>query len=262
MKNSRILIAGFLFSTLLFSCKDKNKLEEVVEIPDPVAQTKTATAVGNPADVKADPGTFQMKGLPYAYDALAPYIDAKTVEIHYSKHHVGYANNLNKAIAGTPLEKQTIEEILTKLDMENKAVRNNAGGYYNHNLYWEIMAPKAGGEPKGALADAITKTFGSFENFKTQFSDAGAKQFGSGWSWLVVDKTGTLVVGSTPNQDNPLMPNVGISGTPVLAMDVWEHAYYLNYQNKRADYITAFFNLINWDAVSKKYDEAQAKVKK
>ncbi|PZQ77719.1 MAG: superoxide dismutase, partial [Flavobacterium johnsoniae] len=164
----------------------------------------------------------------------------------------------NKAIAGTALEKQTIEEILSKLDLENKAVRNNAGGYYNHNLYWEIMGPKKGGEPTGALAEAINKDLGSFENFKTQLTEAATKQFGSGWAWLVVDKTGKLVIGSTPNQDNPLMPNMSVSGTPILGLDVWEHAYYLKYQNKRPDYITAFFNLINWDAVAKKYEAAKA----
>jgi Fe-Mn family superoxide dismutase len=176
------------------------------------------------------------------------------METHYSKHYLKYINELNKAIKGTPLETKKIEDILATLDMENKAVRNNGGGFYNHTLYWEIMAPNAGGEPKGALLEAINKDFGSFENFKTQFTEAATKQFGSGWAWLVVDKTGKLVVGSTPNQDNPLMPNVGIAGKPILAIDVWEHAYYLHYLNKRPDYITAFYNVINWNAVAKKYE--------
>ncbi|WP_306352579.1 superoxide dismutase [Flavobacterium sp. '19STA2R22 D10 B1'] len=257
MKKSALILASLLLVVSIQSCNNKDKkLEEVVEVP--VTKEEKPT-MGNPADVKADEGPFQMVPLPYAYDALEPSIDAKTMEIHYSKHHVGYTNNLNKAIVGTPLEKQTIDEILTKLDLENKAVRNNAGGYYNHNLYWEIMGPKAGGEPTGALAEAITKDFGSFANFKTQLTEAATKQFGSGWAWLVVDKTGKLVVGSTANQDNPLMPNMGISGAPILALDVWEHAYYLNYQNKRPDYINAFFNVINWNAVAKRYEAALVK---
>ncbi|WP_236564877.1 superoxide dismutase [Flavobacterium sp. MK4S-17] len=215
--------------------------------------------MGNPDDVKADEGAFQVVKLGYAYNALEPHIDAKTMEVHYSKHYLGYTNKLNAAIKGTDLEGKTIEEILSGLSMDNKAVRNNGGGYYNHTLFWEVLAPNAGGQPKGALAEAINKDFGSFDNFKQQFSDAAANQFGSGWAWLVVDKSGKLVVGSTPNQDNPLMPNVGISGKPILGLDVWEHAYYLNYQNKRPDYIAAFYNVINWDAVGKKYDAAIAK---
>lgn len=257
MKNVRILLSAFVLMTAMQSCKDKNNLEEVVAVPEP--QKEEAAPLGNPDDVKADEGSFQLAKLGYAYDALTPNIDAKTMEIHYSKHYLKYTNELNKAIKGTPLETKTIEEILGTLDMENKAVRNNGGGYYNHTFFWEVMGPKAGGEPKGALAEAIKKDFGSFENFKTQFSEAATKQFGSGWAWLVLDKTGKLVIGSTPNQDNPLMPNVGISGKPVLALDVWEHAYYLNYQNKRPDYITAFFNVINWDTVGKKYDAALVK---
>jgi Fe-Mn family superoxide dismutase len=209
--------------------------------------------------VKAEAGPFQMAKLGYKYDALAPHIDARTMEIHYSKHYKKYTDELNKAIKGTDLEKKTIEEIFATLDMENKPVRNNGGGYYNHSLFWEIMGPNGGGSPKGAIAEAITKDFGSFDAFKTQFAEAATKQFGSGWAWLVVGKDGKLAIGSTPNQDNPLMPNTGISGKPVLALDVWEHAYYLNYQNKRPDYIAAFFNVINWDAVAKKYDAALAK---
>jgi Fe-Mn family superoxide dismutase len=254
MKRVKILLSALAVMAALQSCNDKNNLEEVVQVPEP--QKETAAPMGNPDDVKADPGSFQVMKLPYAYDALAPHIDAKTMETHYSKHYLAYTNNLNKAITGTPLENKTIEEILRTLDMSNMAVRNNGGGYYNHTFFWEIMGPKAGGAPKGALAEAITRDFGSFENFKTQFTDAATKQFGSGWAWLVADKTGKLSIGSTPNQDNPLMPNVGVTGQPVLALDVWEHAYYLNYQNKRADYIKAFYNVINWDAAGKKYDAA------
>lgn len=257
MKKVKIFLSALIVVTSLQSCKDKNNLEEVVATPEP--QKEAAPALGNPDDVKAEAGPFQMAKLGYKYDALAPHIDARTMEIHYSKHYKKYTDELNKAIKGTDLEKKTIEEIFATLDMENKPVRNNGGGYYNHSLFWEIMGPNGGGSPKGAIAEAITKDFGSFDAFKTQFAEAATKQFGSGWAWLVVGKDGKLAIGSTPNQDNPLMPNTGISGKPVLALDVWEHAYYLNYQNKRPDYIAAFFNVINWDAVAKKYDAALAK---
>ena len=256
MKKVKIFLSVFAFAAALQACKNDKDLEEVVAIPEP--QKEEAAPLGDPNEVKADEGPFQIGKLGYAYDALAPHIDAKTMEIHYSRHHLKYTNELNKAIKGTPLETKTIEEILRTLDMENKAVRNNGGGYYNHNLFWEVMGPNGGGEPKGALAEAITKDFGSYDAFKTQFTDAASKQFGSGWAWLVVGKDGKLMVGSTPNQDNPLMPNTGISRTPVLALDVWEHAYYLNYQNKRPDYINAFFSVVNWNAVSKKYEAAVA----
>jgi len=199
---------------------------------------------------------FELPKLPYAYNALEPYIDAQTMEIHHSKHHNAYTTNLNAAIAGTELEGKTIEEILKNLDLSKAAVRNNGGGFYNHNLFWEIMAPNAGGEPTGELAAAIKADFGSFEAFKDAFAKAGAGQFGSGWAWLCV-KDGKLMVCGTPNQDNPLMPGVGCGGTPILGMDVWEHAYYLKYQNKRPDYITAFFNVINWNEVAKRYAAAK-----
>lgn len=197
---------------------------------------------------------FELPSLQYAYDALEPNIDARTMEIHHSKHHQAYITNLNAAIAGTDMENMSIEEIL-KNCKDKPAVRNNGGGYWNHNMFWEIMAPNAGGEPTGELADAINSTFGSFTAFKEEFSKAGATRFGSGWAWLCVSGE-KLEVCSTPNQDNPLMGE-GCSGTPILCMDVWEHAYYLNYQNRRPDYISAFFNVINWDAVSKKYADAK-----
>ncbi len=196
---------------------------------------------------------FQLPNLPYAYDALEPNIDAKTMEIHHSKHHNGYTTNLNAAIEGTELEGKTIENILINLDKNNAALRNNGGGYYNHNLFWEIMSPDGGGKPTGDLLDAIERDFGSFDEFKAKFSKAGATQFGSGWAWLVVQKGGKLEVCGTANQDNPLMPGIGCEGTPILAMDVWEHAYYLKYQNKRPDYIEAFFNVINWKEVSSRF---------
>lgn len=250
MKQLLLLV---VFTLVLLSCNDK-KLTEVVEVPLPTAEEKMT--IGVPDDVKADEGAFEMLKLPYSYEALAPHIDALTMEMHYSKHYLTYTNNLNKVIAGTEMENITIDDILKKLDVSNADLRNNAGGYYNHSLFWECMAPKAGGQPKDTLATAITRDFGSFEVFKTQFEDAATKQFGSGWAWLVTDKAGKLQITSTQNQDNPLMPNATIKGTPILALDVWEHAYYLNYQYKRKKYIEAFFNVINWAKVNEKYEEA------
>ncbi|MFZ9074957.1 MAG: superoxide dismutase [Flavobacteriaceae bacterium] len=196
---------------------------------------------------------FELPSLTYAYDALEPHIDARTMEIHHSKHHNGYTTNLNNAIADTPLDDQSIEEILKGLDMENKAVRNNGGGFYNHRLFWNIMSPNGGGIPGGALGSAIATAFGSFEDFKTAFAKAAATQFGSGWAWLCVHKDGSVDVCATANQDNPLMPGIGCGGTPILGIDVWEHAYYLNYQNRRPDYIEAFFNVIDWKKVEELY---------
>jgi len=203
---------------------------------------------------------FELPKLNYAYDALEPHIDARTMEIHHSKHHNGYTNNLNAAIAGTDLENNSIESILGNLDMSNKAVRNNGGGFYNHSLFWNVMNPEGKEALSGELKDAIVAAYGSFEDFKTAFSKAAATQFGSGWAWLCVHKGGKVEVCATPNQDNPLMPGVSCGGTPILGLDVWEHAYYLNYQNRRPDYINAFFNVINWKEVEArfqagKYDE-------
>ena len=200
---------------------------------------------------------FELPTLPYAHDALEPHIDARTMEIHHGKHHNGYTNNLNNAIAGTAQEHESIEAILENLDMNNKALRNNGGGYYNHRLFWNVMSPNGGGEPSGALAEAIESAFGSFESFKDLFSKAAATQFGSGWAWLCVHKGGAVDVCATANQDNPLMPGIGCGGTPILGIDVWEHAYYLNYQNRRPDYIEAFFSVINWEAVSELYNAHQ-----
>ncbi|KAF2511225.1 superoxide dismutase [Flavobacterium johnsoniae] len=197
---------------------------------------------------------FELPQLPYAYDALEPHIDARTMEIHHTKHHNAYTTNLNAAIAGTDLEGKTIENILINLDKSNAAVRNNGGGFYNHNLFWTVMSPNGGGLPTGDLLAAIEASFGSFEEFKAKFAKAGATQFGSGWAWLTVQKGGKLEVVGTPNQDNPLMPEVaGNGGTPILGMDVWEHAYYLNYQNRRPDYIEAFFSVINWTEVARRF---------
>ncbi|GAA5221217.1 superoxide dismutase [Membranihabitans marinus] len=200
---------------------------------------------------------FKLPELPYAFDALEPNIDAKTMEIHHGKHHAGYTNNLNAAIEGTDLADASIEDILAKVDQLPAAVRNNGGGFYNHSLFWEILSPNGGGQPSGELADAINEAFGSFEDFKSAFSKAAGTRFGSGWAWLCVNKGGKVSVCSTPNQDNPLMPVTECDGTPILGLDVWEHAYYLNYQNRRPDYIAAFFNVINWEVVAAKYAAAK-----
>jgi Fe-Mn family superoxide dismutase len=193
---------------------------------------------------------FTLPELPYAYTALEPHIDARTMEIHHSKHHAAYTTNLNNAIAGTELEGKTIEEILAGALSGSPAVRNNGGGFWNHNLFWEIMGPGKGGTPSGKLAARIDQDFGSFDAFKTQFAQAAATRFGSGWAWLVKKADGSLAVTSSPNQDNPLMDG---SGTPILGLDVWEHAYYLHYQNRRPDYVSAFWNVVNWDKVAELY---------
>ena len=199
--------------------------------------------------------SFQLPDLPYNFDALEPHIDSKTMQIHHGKHHAGYTSKLNSAIEGTNLNNKTIEAILKGLDMSNSALRNNGGGYFNHCLFWEIMGPNCGGSPTGRLSAAINDAFGSYDDFKSSFSSAAGTRFGSGWAWLCTDAQGNLEVCSTANQDNPLMP--GECGkTPILGLDVWEHAYYLNYQNRRPDYVSAFFEVINWDKVSEKYDKA------
>ena len=198
---------------------------------------------------------FELPSLKYSYDALEPHIDSKTMEIHHGKHHAGYTNNLNNTIKDSDLEGKSIEEILSNLNLDNSAVRNNGGGFYNHCLFWNVLSPSGGGEPAGALSDAISNSFGSFDEFKTLFSKAAATRFGSGWAWLCVHPRGKLEICSTANQDNPLMKGVGCGGTPILALDVWEHAYYLNYQNRRPDYIAGFFNVVDWNSVSALFDQ-------
>ena len=200
---------------------------------------------------------FELPALPYASDALEPHIDKATMEIHHGKHHNAYVTNLNNAIAGSDAESKSLEELQATISQYPMAVRNNGGGHYNHSLFWTIMAPNAGGQPTGDLADAINQAFGSFEEFKKKFSEAGATRFGSGWAWLSVAADGKLQVSSTPNQDNPLMDVAEVKGTPILGMDVWEHAYYLHYQNRRPDYIAAFFNVIDCNAVAKRYAAAK-----
>jgi Fe-Mn family superoxide dismutase len=197
---------------------------------------------------------FSLPNLPYPNNALEPSIDSKTMQIHHGKHHNGYTSKLNASIEGSELENKSIEEILKNMDMNNAVLRNNGGGYYNHCLFWESMSPNGGGSPEGKLLDAINSAYGSYDSFKDSFSTEASTRFGSGWAWLCVHPGGKVEVCSSPNQDNPLMPGVGCGGYPILGLDVWEHAYYLNYQNKRPDYIDAFFNIINWDNVSKLFE--------
>lgn len=198
---------------------------------------------------------FSLPELPYPHQALEPHIDSRTMEIHHGKHHAAYTNNLNAAIKDTPLDQLSIEEILKNLDTTNMPLRNNGGGYYNHCLFWEMMSPHGGGEPNGNLAEAISRDFSSVQMFKEKFNAAAISRFGSGWAWLCVHPGGRLEICSTPNQDNPLMPNTGCGGMPVVALDVWEHAYYLLYQNRRPDYVAGFFNVINWELAEKRYNQ-------
>ena len=200
--------------------------------------------------------SFQLPDLNYGFDSLEPHIDAKTMQIHHGKHHAGYTSKLNAAVEGTDLEGKSIEDLLSNLDLSNSAVRNNGGGYYNHCLFWEIMSPNGGGSPSGNLLTAIEKAFGSFDEFKAEFSKAAATRFGSGWAWLCAHSDGSLEVCSTANQDNPIMNGIGCGGSPILGLDVWEHAYYLNYQNRRPDYINGFFNVIDWAKVEEKYNSS------
>ena len=200
--------------------------------------------------------SFQLPDLNYGFDSLEPHIDSKTMQIHHGKHHAGYTSKLNAAVEGTDLEGKSIEDLLSNLDLSNSAVRNNGGGYYNHCLFWEIMSPNGGGSPSGNLLAAIEKAYGSFDEFKVEFSKAAATRFGSGWAWLCAHSDGSLEICSTANQDNPIMNGIGCGGSPILGLDVWEHAYYLNYQNRRPDYINGFFNVIDWAKVEEKYNSS------
>jgi len=199
---------------------------------------------------------FTLPALNFAYDALEPHIDARTMEIHHTKHHQAYITNLNNAISGTALENQTLDEIIKNMDMTNNAVRNNGGGHWNHSFFWEILHPENKGRLSGPLADAIDAAFGSKETFMEKFAAAAMTRFGSGWAWLCAHKDGHVEICSSANQDNPLMPGIGCGGTPIAGLDVWEHAYYINYQNRRADYVTAFWNVLNWNVVEEKYKAA------
>lgn len=257
MKKLTIAISAVVLAFGLTSCEKPATETNTPETTTSTEESPANETVGNPADVKTDAGPFQLEALKYGYADLSKSIDSKTMEVHYSKHYLGYANKLNEAIKGTPNETKSIEEIMKGLDLNDTALRNNGGGYYNHKLYFASLSPTGGGEPTGALAEAIKKDIGSFDELKKQLADAGAKRFGSGWAWLVV-KDGKLAVGSTANQDNPLMPGQEISGTPILGIDVWEHAYYLKYQNKRPEYIDAFFNVVDWNFIGQNYDAAVA----
>ena len=241
---------------ILFSC-NKKKLIEVVEVPLPSAEEKIT--MGVPDDVTANSGTFQLEKLPFAYDALAPKISAITLENHYSKHYLSYTNKLNETIAEKNLQNLSIEQVLAQLDTNNEEQKNNVGGYYNHSLYFKCISPKSEGQPKDSLANSINKDFESFDNFTTQFKVEATKLVGSGWVWLIVNRSGKLQITSTANQDNPLMRNAKVPGKPILALDVWEHAYYLDYQYKRINYIDAFFEVINWRKVEENYEKAIAK---
>lgn len=196
---------------------------------------------------------FELPRLPYAFNALEPAIDARTMEIHHGKHHQAYVDNLNKAVAGTPMEGMDLEALLKGLDMNKAAVRNNGGGHWNHSLFWQVMTPKGGGGPEGELAEALQRDLGGMDSFKEAFANAAATRFGSGWAWLCVHQGGKLEICSTPNQDNPLMPGTGCGGTPILGVDVWEHAYYLHYQNRRADYLKAWWSVVSWPEVARRY---------
>jgi superoxide dismutase, Fe-Mn family len=250
MKSYKLLVALFCLITL-FSCK-KDTLIEQVDVPaTPIDVIKQEP--GKAIDVKANEGSFKMYKLPYNYNALEPNFDLATTEIHYSKHHLGYVNGLNKAVVGTKYELLSLNDILKSLNLSDASVRNNAGGFYNHNLFWEILTPNKGELPQGELMVAITRDFVSFDNFKTDFVSKSSLLFGSGWVWLISDKSGKLSIVTTQNNDNPLMKNVGVYGIPLLTIDMWEHAYYLKFQNRRRDYINTFFSLINWQIVSNKY---------
>lgn len=253
MRNVSKNIIFISIIVFLQSCNNK-KFTEVVEVPLPAAEEKLT--IGSPDDVEANEGIFKLQKLDYKYDALAPSVDVATMEIHYSKHYLAYTNALNKALDSTQLSDLSIEEILAKAETTNMELRNNAGGYYNHNIYWESMIPKGGGTPKDTLAASIDRDFGSFESFKSKFKAVANHYFGSGWAWVITDKTGKLQITTTQNQDNTLMPKAIIKGTPLLALDLWEHAYYLSYQNKRKKYIDNFFEIINWKKVQERYEEA------
>lgn len=256
MKTLKSITIFFLILVIFSACNNK-KLIEVVEVPLPKAEEKMT--IGNPDDIHAQEGSFELQKLGFKYDDLAQNLDVLTMELHYSKHYLAFANALNKEVVGTEFEKMPIEEILNKLDISDENLKNNAGGFYNHGIYWESISPKINLFPIDTLAGALDRDFGSFENFKTQFMDAANKHFGSGWVWLIVDKFGKLAITTTQNQDNPLMSNAVLKGTPILGIDLWEHAYYLNYHQKKKNYVAAFMKMINWKKVGEKYEESLLK---
>jgi superoxide dismutase, Fe-Mn family len=253
MNYNKLFIIGFAL-TIVVSCK-KNTLVEVVDVPaNPIQVTKVKGGSGSPSEVKANDGNFKIMTLPYEYKALEPHFDATTMEIHYSKHHLGYVNNLNKGIIGKKYEFMKLNDIFKSLNLSDASVRNDAGGVYNHDLFWEILGANKGGEPKGELMEAIVRDFGSFDEFRNTFVGKSAQYFGSGWIWLVSDKVGKLKIITTANNDNPLMKGLGNSGIPLLTLDLWEHAYYLKFQNRKREYANTFFSVVNWEVVLKKYE--------
>ena len=259
MKFSKLL-PFFLLMIIVTSCK-KNTLVEQIDVPaTPIETIKVESGTSKSPEVKANEGSFEMIPLNFEYKALEPHFDAATNEIHFSKHHLGYVNNLNKAIIGTKYEIMSLGDILKNLNLSDANIRNNAGGYYNHNFFWANLTPTQNLEPTGSLKTSINRDFGSFEEFRNQFVGISSQYFGSGWCWLVSDKTGSLKIVTTANNDNPLMKGIGISGTPLLNLDLWEHAYYLKFQNKRREYANTFFSIINWENVSKKYDAIPNKI--
>ncbi|TGD58284.1 superoxide dismutase [Flavobacterium humi] len=251
MKSTQLFVIAVTAATVV-SCK-KDTLHEVVDVPaTPIVAVKQKG--GKPTDVKAAEGAFQILELPYGYTALEPHFDALTTEIHYSKHLLGYVNSLNKSIVGTKYETLELDAILKNLNASDAVVRNNAGGVYNHNFFLEGLGPATGKEPEGALMESINKDFGSFEEFRNQFTEASLRFIGSGWTWLVSDKTGKLKIVNTANNDNPLMKNLGITSVPILNLDLWEHAYYLKFQNRKREYVNTFFSVVNWEKIEKRYD--------
>ncbi|MGH2665210.1 superoxide dismutase [Flavobacterium sp.] len=251
MKSNQLFITAVVLSAMV-SCK-KDTLHEVVDVPaTPIVAVKQKG--GKPTDVKAAEGVFPIIELPYGYNALEPNFDALTTEIHYSKHLLGYVNSLNKSIVGTKYEILELDAILKNLNASDAVVRNNAGAVYNHNFFFEGIGPGSGKEPEGALLESINKDFGSFEEFRNQFTETSLRFVGAGWTWLVSDKTGKLKIVNTANNDNPLMKNLGITSVPIMNLDLWEHAYYLKFQNRKREYVNTFFSVINWDKIEKRYD--------
>lgn len=253
MKTVSIIVA-LCSTTIIFSCK-KNTLVEQVDVPaTPIEIVKVEGGSSKVSDVKATEGLFKMYPLPFEYNHLEPHFDAATIEIHFSKHHLSYVNNLNRAVVGTKYETMSLPDILKNLNLSDTEIRNNAGGFYNHNFFWENLKLNNGSEPEGELLKSIIRDFSTFENFKTQFTAISNQAFGSGWTWLISDKFGKLRIVFIPNNDNPIMRGLGISGIPLLNLDLWEHAYYLKFQNKKKEYINTFFNIVNWKNVAKKYE--------
>ena len=252
------LYTALFFTLLFFSCKDNSNLVEV-QLPEP--EIETSVKYGNPSNVKTNGGTFQLYKINYPYKALEPIVDGRTMEIHYSKHYLGYTNKLNKLVEENEIWiDKSIDEILSKVTDKEPDLKNNAGGYYNHSMFFELLTPKGATKPKGALLEAITTDFDSFKVFKNKFISEANNHFGSGWIWLVVTKTGKLEIVTTNNQDNPIMADAKVKGRPILCLDLWEHAYYLQYQYNRKSYLEGIFEVINWDVVEKKYNSIEKKM--